>query len=157
MAVEEGKSIRLENVLSLRKKMAQTEINTEMMKIGRFLNDNGLRKSGPIITATFAVDTADGQPLVDMEILVPIDRAIEPFGGYGFKKVFHLVNAVYAKHMGNPALLQKTYNEILEHIRDNNLQQITAGYNVNVKDPQPGQSLDEMVVDVYIGVNPNIL
>ncbi|OGO78603.1 MAG: hypothetical protein A2Y23_09975 [Clostridiales bacterium GWB2_37_7] len=60
-------------------------------------------------------------------------------------------------NIGNPALLQNTYNEIMNYLKQNNLQQITAGYNVNVKELQLGQSLDEMIVDVYFGVNPSIL
>lgn len=68
-----------------------------------------------------------------------------------------MVNAVYAQHNGNPATLQITYDQMAAYINKNKLQQITAGYNVNVKELQPGMSLDEMIVDVYIGVNPNVL
>ena len=155
--IELGRELRIENVLSLRKKVVQNELNTEMGKIVKFLSDNSLRKVGPIITATFAVEAVNGQPLLDMEILVPIDKNIEASGEYHFKKLFHLVNAVYAQHTGNPATLQITYDQMVAYINKNKLQQITAGYNVNVKELQPGMSLDEMIVDVYIGVNPNVL
>ena len=75
--IELGRELRIENVLSLRKKVVQNELNTEMGKIVKFLSDNSLRKVGPIITATFAVEAVNGQPLLDMEILVPIDKTIE--------------------------------------------------------------------------------
>jgi len=35
--VEANKSIRLENLLSLRKKMTKQQINEDMMNIGKFL------------------------------------------------------------------------------------------------------------------------
>jgi effector-binding domain-containing protein len=155
--IETGKELKLENVLSLRKKMAQVEIQQEMMKIGKFLQENGIKKNGSIVTATFSVEQAGGQPVLDMEILVPLDRQVELIGEYKLKKNFHLVNAVYARHNGEPNSLQSTYNQMLEYIRENSLHQITVGYNVNVKDLQPGQSLEKIVVDVYIGVNPSIL
>ncbi|MBZ4647229.1 MAG: hypothetical protein PWR27_1951 [Petroclostridium sp.] len=155
--IERDKSLRLENVLSLRKKMTQQEVQQEMMKIGKFLQDNGIRKTGPVVTATFAVETDNEQPLMDMEILVPIDRKAELPEGYRLKEVFHLLHAVYARHEGNPNMLQNTYNEMLAYIQQNNLQQITAGYNVNIKEPKSAQELDDMVIDVYIGVNPSIL
>jgi effector-binding domain-containing protein len=155
--VEQGRELRLENVLSLRKKIAQSEINNEMIKIGKWLNDNGLKKSGPVVTATFAVETVNSQQILDMEILIPIDKPFESSGEYQLKKVFHLVNAVYAQHKSNPASLQNTYNEMIAHMQDNKLQQITAAYNVNVSEMQLGQSLDEMIVDVYIGINPSVL
>ena len=119
--------------------------------------DNGLRKTSPIVTATFEIKNVNSQQILDMEILLPIDRAIEPSGEYRFKKVFHLVNAVYAQHRGSPALLQDTYNQMIAYIQENKLQQITAAYNVNVSELQSSQSMDKMVIDVYIGVNPSLL
>ncbi len=96
--IELGRELRIEKVLSLRKKVLQNELNNEMAKIGRFLSDNSLRKVGPIVTATFAVEALNGQAILDMEILVPIDKTIESSGEYHFKKLFHLVNAIYAQH-----------------------------------------------------------
>lgn len=155
--VEAKKEFKLENVLSLRKKMTQEEINSEMMKIGKLFQDNGIKKAGPVVTVTFAMETKNGQPLLDMEILIPMDKKVELPTEYVFKPVFHIVNAVYARHEGNPANIQNTYNDMLAYINQNKLQQITAGYNVQLKDMLPGMTPDEMIIDVYIGVSPNIL
>ena len=111
--IETNKSIRLENLLSLRKKMTQQQINEEMMNIGKFLQENNIKKNGPIVTATFAIEEANGQPLLDMEILVPMEREAALPEKYKLKPVFHLVNAVYARDLGNPAQLQNTYKEII--------------------------------------------
>ena len=46
---------------------------------------------------------------------------------------------------------------MLEYIKENNLQQITTGNNVTVKDITPDLSMDEVVIDVYIGVSENVL
>ncbi len=155
--IQSGKELKVENVLSLRKRMTQEEINTEMGKIGKFLQDNEIKKAGSIVTATFAIEENSGQPLMDMEILVPIDKKFDFPGEYIFKPLFHIFDAIYARHEGNPATLQNTYNEILEYIQQNKLQQITAGYNVQVKDFLPGMTADEIVIDVYIGVSRNVL
>ncbi|MHB8062262.1 MAG: AraC family transcriptional regulator [Ruminiclostridium sp.] len=158
MAIAEAeKEFRLENVLSLKKIWHKKKINSEMIKIGKFLQYNELKKAGSIITATFAIETQNGQPLLDMEILVPIDKKIELPREYVFKPVFHIVNAIYARHEGNPKTFQNTYNDMLTYIQQNKLQQLTAGYNVQVKDLMSGVTPDDMVVDVYIGVNPNTL
>lgn len=155
--MEIGKEFKIENVLSLRKKMTQAEIHQEMMSIGNFLEQNSFKKNGPIVTATFAIEESFEQPLLDMEILVPIDKPAKLSGKYKLKDVFHLMNTVYARHEGNPNTLQNTYNELNQYISEKGLQPITAAYNVNVVDLNPGQSMDEMIVDVYIGVNPSIL
>lgn len=155
--IQSGKELKLENVLSLRKRMTQEEINTEMGKIGKLLQNNEIKKAGSIVTATFAIEENCGQPLMDMEILVPIDKKFDFPVEYKFKPLFHIFDAVYARHEGNPATLQNTYNEILAFIQQNKLQQITAGYNVQVKDFLPGMTDDEIVIDVYIGVSRNVL
>ena len=157
MNVEYGKEFRLENVLSLRKKMTQQQINEEMIKIGKLLQDNEAKKHGPIVTVTFAIENVNGNQVLDMEILVPIDKKLDLPREYTLKPVFKILNAVYARHTGNPATLQNTYNEMLAFIQQNNLQQITDGYNVQVNDLLPGMTPDDMIVDVYIGVSPNTL
>lgn len=155
--IEIKKEFKIENVLSLRKKMNQAELQQEMLSIGKFLEQNSLKKNGPLVTATFAIEESNEQPLMDTEVLVPLDKPARLYGEYRLKDVFHLMNAVYARHEGNPNTLQNTYNELNQYISQKGLQPITAAYNVNVVDLQPGQSMDDMIVDVYIGVNPSIL
>ncbi|SHI07945.1 hypothetical protein SAMN02745207_04259, partial [Clostridium grantii DSM 8605] len=71
------------------------------------------------------------------------------------KKEFKLVNALYVRHEGNPILMQNTYNELNQYIQSNNLQPITSAYNVAVNEVNDPSKLDEAVIDIYIGVNPN--
>jgi len=155
--IKANKDLKLNNLLSLRKKIKQNEVEKEMRKIGVYLQKNNFKKSGPLLTSTFSVENIEGEHFLDMEILVPIDKEVELSGDYKFKKIFQLVNAVYARHEGSPNLLQETYNEIMRYIQNNNLQQITSAYNVNVKDLSLVDEIDDMIIDVYIGVSPNIL
>ncbi len=152
--IETNKNITLENLLSLRKKMLSTEINEEMIKISKLFAANGIKKAGPIVTTTFAVLENN---VLDMEILVPMDKIFELPNEYKFKPKFKLTNAIYARHCGNPAFLQEVCNEMVEFISRNGLQQITPGYNVTVKDLLPCMSVDDCIIDVYIGVSDNIL
>ncbi len=58
------------------------------------------------------------------------DKKIELPNEYSSKPMFHIVNEVYARHEGNPATIQNTYNDMLAYIQQKKLQQITAAYNV---------------------------
>src|SRR5690554_6988830 len=78
--IENNKELKLENVLSLRKKMGQADVPQEMMKIGEFLKRNDIKKNGPIVTATFNIEKTNEEPILDMEILVPMDRQVELSG-----------------------------------------------------------------------------
>lgn len=155
--IQKDKSLKLENLLTLRKKMTQAEIHQEMIEIGKFIEENNLKKTGPIVTTTHNLEMINGEQVLDMEIMIPVDREFDKKDYYTFKPLFHLVHAVYARHEGNPIELQDTYNEIMKYLKENNLQQITCGYNVNVKEPVSKNDMDNMITDVYIGVNPSIL
>jgi effector-binding domain-containing protein len=157
MQIEKGKELRLENLLSLRKKLTQEEVNIELDKISKFLDEKGIKKNGSLVTATFGIESQSGHPTLDIELLLPMDKKVELPPEYKLKEVFHLVNAVYARHTGNPNLLQNTYNEMLSYIQENKLQQLTVGYNVQVNELIHVQSIDQLAIDVYIGVSPNIL
>ncbi len=86
-----------------------------------------------------------------------MDKKFDLQSEYTFKPFFHIVNAVYTRHTGNPSTLQNKYNKILAFILQNNLQQIATGYNVQANDLLPGMTPDDMIVNMYIGVSPNIL
>jgi len=155
--IKKNKELKMENVLSLRKKLKQDELNNEINIIQNFFIDNKIKRGGPLVTAIFNVEQVNGEQIIDIEILVPMDKKNVLPEKYNFKENFHLTNAVYARHEGNPAFLQQTYNELIKFINDNNLQQITSAYNVYINDLASIDNLDAMIIDIYIGINPNIL
>lgn len=154
--IKEGQELKLENVLSLRKKMTREELQQEMVKIGNFMQQKGLKKNGPVVTTTFSIDQTGTSPILDMEILVPLDKEFSLSEPYCMKNVFHLKHAVYVRHEGNPQLLQNTLNSMVEYIQNRNLQQITPAYTATISDPKPGDGLDKLIVDTYIGINTSV-
>jgi effector-binding domain-containing protein len=155
--IKTNQELIMNNVLSIRNKLTQKQLQQEMINIGKFIQENSIKKSGSVVTTTFLVEEEDGQQVFDIEILVPLDSEIEPTTKYNFKKLFHLKNAIYTTHKGNPQGIQNTLNKMVKYINANRLQQITTAYNVNVKELKQGDSMDDFIVDIYIGVNPSIL
>ena len=101
--------------------------------------------------ATFA---ADGSKL-DMELICLLDKKIDSSGEYVYKEKIKIINAVMMSYKGNTSGLQEACNELNKYIIDNKLQPITVGYNVTKKiDPL---DINNAEIDVYVGINPNIL
>lgn len=149
--IEEGKELIYENVISYRALMTQEEMQNRMQKIGKLVQENQLSLSGNVTTTTFAIDPSGK---FDMEILVPVDREVELPDEYRFKKEFKLVNAVYTRHVGNPALIQGTYESMNKYIEEKKLTIVTTGYNVTINE---SSCLKDFIIDVYIGVSMNCL
>lgn len=154
--IESEKSIKYENVISLRKKIIESEIK---MLVGKFISDlqqTEAKKNGPMITATFGMEEINGEKILDMELLIPVDRKVELPKEYVFKPIFHIVNAIYTRYIGNPYEIQNTYVELAEFIQDNKFQQITVAYNFNINDESAVHGLTP-IIDIYIGINPSVL
>lgn len=148
---------KMENVLSIRKKMTQPEIQQTLVDMGNVIKSLGANKNGSIVTTTYGVEQTAAGPILDMEILIPLDKEVTVQDPYIFKPLFHLKHAVHARHEGNPQSLQNTLSQMLAYIQENKLTQITSVYSVNIKELKPGDSMDDMVTDLYIGVNPSLL
>ena len=60
-------------------------------------------------------------------------------------------------HTGNPASLQQTVSEIQKFIQDKKLQPITSLYNVTIKEAKTPEEINDVQIDMYVGINPNII
>jgi hypothetical protein len=152
-SILENQELHMTNVLSFRRKLTQAELQIEAARIGQFIKDGGYAKAGPSVSATFAVDGAT----MDFELLIPLDKPFVPPEGCTCKPVFKLVNAISIRHIGNPATLQETLETLIAYIQKKQFQAITSAYSVTVQDAQTPDMVNQMIVDVYIGVSPNIL
>lgn len=53
--------------------------------------------------------------------------------------------------------MQNAANELMAYIKDRGLMPITAGYNVTVQEPTSPTDIENLIVDMYVGVSDNIL
>lgn len=104
--IKENQQLILENVLSFRDKMTQQQMQKEMVKIGQLLKRLDVRKNGPIVTATYSVEQIGNEQVMDIEILISLDRKVELPKEYTLKPIIKIVNALYIRHEGHPARLQ---------------------------------------------------
>lgn len=154
MNITEGNTFEMTNVLSYRGKNTQQEISVVMNEIQELIKNNGAEKAGPAVSATFAVTD---NSIMDIEVMVPIDRMITVPEKFKMKSHFRLTNAVKVRHEGSPAGLPNSCAELMKYISNSNLTPITAAYNVTVKEALNQLDIGNMIVDIYVGVSDNIL
>ena len=118
MNIKENQELRMSNILSFRKRLSPADMPRETERIGRFIESGGYQKTGPTVTATFAVEQQDGAQILDVEVLVPLDKPFTPPEGCTCKPEFLLTNAVTIRHTGNPAGLQETCNQLMAYIQE---------------------------------------
>lgn len=148
-----GQTYEAKNLLTLRKKMSQFEIQSYMIGIENYINNSGLKKIGAPITTTYSFENG----VIDFEIMIPVDTDSLEHDEYYIKPLFKMVNALKASHYGNPSNMAETFKEIAYYIETHKLHQITAPYNVAIREAKTMEELDSVVADIYIGINPSIL
>lgn len=157
MEILKHQTLEMRNVLSYRSKMTQQELQSKAQEIEKLLSETGAMKVAPTVTTTFSVEQGLTGPVMDIEILLPLDREIDLPTGYTWKPHFLLTNALMIRHIGNPATLQNSANELHAYIVANQMVPISSGYNVTVKEAKMPLEIDNMEVDIYIGISPNLL
>lgn len=155
--IKENVSLEMENVLSYRGKVTQQQMVQITKEMQGLIESNGAKTTLKGVSATYAVENEGGVPMMEIEIMFPLDKPITVPSPYVLKPVFRLRNAVKIRHTGNPALMQNTANELMAYIKDKGLMPVTVGYNVTVQEPSSPTDVENLIVDMYVGVNDNIL
>ena len=151
LEIKENQELNVANVLSYKGKVKQAELENVGKEMESYIQKAGAKRVGNPTTATYAVEG----DMIDIELLMPIDRSIDSTDKFVFKNQIKIVNAVVACYKGHPLGLQEACNQLNQYIVEHKLQPITVGYNVTKKTDMLDPENTE--VDVYVGISPNIL
>lgn len=149
--IKEGQKLEINNLLSFRGKIKQDEMENIVEEMEKFIIQEDAVRLYPSISTTYMME---GE-LIDIEILIPINRRIEGDNKYLFKDKLLICNAVVVRHSGNSESLQKIFSELNQYIIHRELQPITTAYSVTQK--KDVLNSNDYNIDIYIGVSNNIL
>lgn len=151
LEIKENQELNVANVLSYKGKVKQAELENVGKEMESYIQKAGAKRVGNPTTATYAVEG----DMIDIELLMPIDKSIDSTDKFVFKNQIKIVNAVVACYKGHPLGLQEACNQLNQYIVEHKLQPITVGYNVTKKTDMLDPENTE--IDVYVGISPNIL
>ena len=151
LEIVQNQELNKEKLLSYRGRIRQTELEAVGKDMESYIRNNGANRIGDPITVTYGVDN----DIVDVELLLQVDCIIPSSDKYVFKDRIRIVNALVGIYKGNPVGLQESVVQLNKFITEHKLQPITVGYNVtkNVDVQNP----DNTEINIYVGINPNIL
>lgn len=156
MLIEEHVELYYKNLISFRKTITQNELQNEMEDLNSFINQNNLTIVGPKISTTYSINQTMN-PTMDIEILIPIDKSFKDNEKFKFKPELKLVNAIKYVYKGNPKNLNNSIVQIQNYIEAKNLIPITSLYTINMFEAKNLQDMNKFSVELYLGINPNIL
>ena len=160
MEITEDLNLQMKNVLSYRGKVDQKTLEEKRKEIEALIKEFGARAIHPAVTTSFGAEQTDKGPIMDMEILVPLDKDVshevlkKNLPGYRFKPLFLLTNAVRIHHTGETSTIENSIKELYYHLKVRNMRPITTLYNITINDPD---NPDDLVIDLMVGCDPNVL
>lgn len=149
MQILEHQSLYQKNLISCKLHMPREQIPLMIRHILENISSLGLHPAGRIL---FTEDIFQYQ---NIELLVPVEQDFQSCDHYERKLEFKLINAVSVRHEGAFTDIGKTEQKLLGFIREKDYQMITLPYYRIVRlEPECAASC---IVDLYIGVNYNVL
>ena len=147
----ENQMLEVDNLISFRGQLKQCQLDNIADEMKKYIAFYGARPTGKPITATYSVDNG----IMDMEILLPLDKEVPTSQKFIFKEKLKIVNEIKISHFGEISSLQLTCNGLNKYIITHKLTPITVGYNVirNVENDLNNNP----IIDIYVGISPNIL
>ncbi len=149
MQILEQQALYLYDLLSCRIQMPRARLPEMLPRIPEQLGALGLQQNGRIL---FTEDPAQER---NIEILIPVRGEFASCAQYEKKPVFKLINAVSARHEGSFSALAKTEQQLLQYAQEKAYQVITEVYYSIVR--MDAGNPENCIIDLYIGVNYNIL
>ena len=149
LQILEHQAIILHNLISYRTSLARDALPAFIRHCLENIGSLGMEPTGRILF------TEDSSRAENMEVLIPVSREPESCPQYENKPVFKLLNAVSARHEGDFADMHRIEEGLRAYAADRDYQVITNPYYSIVRlDPdRPGSA----IIDIYLGINSNIL
>lgn len=155
MSIIENQVLEFQNVLSFRGKITQQELENKPQEMGEIIIQNGATKIGPYLLATHGVEPGLLSLLLDVELLIPIDRLFEPPEEYAILDFFCLNDALKITHKGPQTSIESTLNELSQYISGHHLVPTSPVYSVLQENAFLSFGTVAMEVDLYVSVKSN--
>lgn len=155
MEINQKNIYSVEQVITYRGKVNNKLINNVMSQLLSVINDTGLKINGPTITAIYSIENDCGDQIIDIEIVVPINGIMTSTDEFVYRDRFEISNALMFRHIGNPLTMNTEMQEFNQYIRDNDFKPVTPFYNVTVRSASSPSEIDNIIMDIYVGVKSN--
>jgi len=142
-------SYKIHNVVKCRQEVTYYELKLVLDKLEAYISNCGAKKVANIITVTHVLylDTK----VFDVEVFVPIDKAIPSTNEFIYMPKFSLENCVMTNYNGHPHLLPVLYSDLYHKAKDMGLEIEPLFYNVLKGDSSLWRIYD-FEADVYTAI-----
>ena len=156
--IETKRELILKNLFTNRIKIHSLEIEKYIQTLKEYCQNNNIYVQR-LITVTFGIEKKSKEEQVfDLELILELKNDSSSTylpDGFVNKSELYITNALYLRYQGSNKDSINAFNEINNYLISNKLQAITPAYSVS-NNPF-NQSDGNIDLEIYIGINPNII
>lgn len=142
----------MQNLLYYKCETPKEKIGDIIKHVDMHIDTIGLKKMGKMITS---MEETEGAASVNLDILIPVDSSFEENEHFLLLPQFKLLHAVKIRHEGTINNLSKTQEILKKYLESHSYEAITKYYNVIIR--HDSEILANSIIDIYVGINPNVL
>lgn len=151
MEIVEKQYLSVESLLSYKARTTYEKLNKLISHVDEILPLLGLKRVGNTLFTITENKYGCDKPILDVEILIPIDNAFKSNEYYVYKPKVVLTNALKKRCSYNFTDMLEARTEIQQYIYMNERKPLTEFFYRIV------ESGNMEAVDIYIGINENIV
>lgn len=151
MDIIENQYLSVDGLLSYKTRSTYSKLEKLIRHIADSLEYLNNKQNGNIIFSLRENTGAEDDKIIDLEFLVPVEKAFESNEFYVFKPKLRIENALKVRHVGAYSDLYRTKNAMQAYILENGFSPITDFYYSVICNDTVG------MVDIYVGINGNIV
>ncbi len=154
MEILTNREYHYQYVLSHRFSCSYQEMEHHSKLIENSLEKYGLARGNVSLSSTYSVNVINNEHIIDMEVLIPVDKYLPIEDESLIIKEFLVKNAVVVNVVGREQL-SDGLNHLTKYINDEQMTMITPAYTVTPY--SESINLKEVTLEIFIGVSPNKL
>ncbi len=148
MEIIEKQYLSVESLLSYRTRSTYSKLDKLIEHISESLKFLEMERTGNIIFSLKENTYGTDETILDLEFFVPVSKEFKSNEFYVYKPKLKLCNAVRARHSGTYDTLISSRKKVQNYLSQKCYQPITDFYYyIN----------DSNLVDIYVGINGNIV
>lgn len=150
MEIMQEQSFEINNLITQSGKFKVKEFQESLNKLVNRYKAFSKTNGDYIITTTKSIEIINGEQIMEVEILMPVNYLIPVDEPYIFKSKLKLTHALHTK-VTDIAKLQDTLDMVNNYILEQKLEPITSAYLVQIKEE------NQTSIEIYVGINPNVV
>ncbi len=151
MEILEKQYLSVESLLSFKTRTTYRKLYSLMAHLDDSLSLLGLKKTGSTIFTLTENQTVSDEPILDVEIMIPVNEQFKSNEYYVYKPKIRLTNALRGRCSYDYNDLNEARKEMQHYINRNSHIPLTPYFYKLTKN----NGIDE--VDIYVSVNENIV